>query len=252
MTSDTDDISTVAAVTPAHAGRAASTGPADADRPAAVDIEQLTGMSQLQLDDLFKASEAGPIPDGEAEGVAIVGPGTFWEKILSRLARWFLWQGKVFNRQQGQLVNRITVISVKAIKARGYKDLSWLDGHECIVLDYSKTSLVARKIRDEIRQVGDGVYLGKVYWGRKRLIDFALDFKKKRAERRPLSVPRLLAVLVALIALYAYWRFTRNAPVVYQEIEGHFKNGATRGGEEKGGAPPRSGGGARPRSRPPR
>jgi hypothetical protein len=51
-----------------------------------------------------------------------------------------------------------------------------MDGKECIVLDYSETSLVARWIRDEIRQIGPKMYLGKVYWDKKRLIDFALDF----------------------------------------------------------------------------
>ena len=44
------------------------------------------------------------------------------------------------------------------------------------MLDYSDTSLVAQWIRDEIREVSPGVYLGKVYWGRQRLIDFVLEF----------------------------------------------------------------------------
>ena len=57
-----------------------------------------------------------------------------------------------------------------------YKAPSWLDGKECIVLYYSETSLVAHWIRDEIRQIGSGLYLGKVYWDKKRLIDFALQF----------------------------------------------------------------------------
>ena len=35
---------------------------------------------------------------------------------------------------------------------------------------------VAQWIRDEIREISPGVYLGKVYWGRQRLIDFALEF----------------------------------------------------------------------------
>ena len=53
---------------------------------------------------------------------------------------------------------------------------AWLDGKECIVLDYSETSLIAQWIRDEIRQIGPRFYLGKVYWDKKRLIDFALKF----------------------------------------------------------------------------
>jgi hypothetical protein len=46
------------------------------------------------------------------------------------------------------------------------------------VLDYSKTSLVAHYIRDEIREVSPGVYLGLVYWGQKKLIHFALKFPR--------------------------------------------------------------------------
>jgi hypothetical protein len=57
-----------------------------------------------------------------------------------------------------------------------YRGPSWLDGKDCIVLDYSETSLLAQWIRDEIRQIEPGLYLGKVYWNKKRLIDFALKF----------------------------------------------------------------------------
>jgi hypothetical protein len=57
-----------------------------------------------------------------------------------------------------------------------YKGPSWLDNKECIVLDYSETSLVAEWIRDEIREVAPHLYLGNVYWSKKHLIDFALEF----------------------------------------------------------------------------
>ena len=39
------------------------------------DVSQLLKMSQAELDALFTQSEAGPIPDGQAEGTAIVAPG---------------------------------------------------------------------------------------------------------------------------------------------------------------------------------
>ena len=35
------------------------------------------------------------------------------------------------------------------------------------MLDYSKTSLIAHWIRDEIREVSPGIYLGLVYLGQK-------------------------------------------------------------------------------------
>jgi hypothetical protein len=45
------------------------------------------------------------------------------------------------------------------------------------VLDYSKTSLVAKWVRDEIRLIGPNFYLGLVYWDSKRLIHFCLEFQ---------------------------------------------------------------------------
>ena len=42
----------------------------------AYDVAQLLRMTQKELDDLFTASEAGPIPDGEADGAVIIKPGT--------------------------------------------------------------------------------------------------------------------------------------------------------------------------------
>ncbi len=55
----------------------------------------------------------------------------------------FGWQGKVFDAQKGLLKNKILVFGIEAIIAKVYKAASWLDGKECIVLDYSDTSLVA-------------------------------------------------------------------------------------------------------------
>ena len=142
----------------------------------ALDVQQLLRMSQPQLDELFTSSEAGPIPDGEATGTAIVAPGTRFSPEIARFISHFAWQGKIFDGAKGVLRNKILPFGLSAIIAKVYKADSWLDGKECIVLDYADTSLIAHWIRDEIRQIGPGVYLGKVYWGRQRLIDFALEF----------------------------------------------------------------------------
>jgi hypothetical protein len=142
----------------------------------AYDVPQLMTMSQAQLDELFTNSPTGEIPDGEAEGTAIVAPGTTYSADMAKIVSLFAWQGKTFDGKKGQLKNRILPFGLNAIIARVYKAPSWLDGKECIVLDYSDTSLVAQWIRDEIRQIGPGLYLGKVYWSKKRLMDFALKF----------------------------------------------------------------------------
>lgn len=140
------------------------------------DVPKLLTMSQAELDDLFTKSQVGPIPDGEAEGTAIVAPGTSYSTEIAAFINHFAWQGKSFDAKRGVLRNRILPFGLNAILAKVYKAPSWLDGNECIVLDYSETSLVARWIRDEIREIGPGLYLGKVYWDKKRLIDFALKF----------------------------------------------------------------------------
>jgi hypothetical protein len=139
-------------------------------------VEELLKMSQSQLDALFTSSEPGEIPDGEATGTAIVAPGTTFSPEIARFISLFAWQGKIFDARKGVLRNKILPFGLSAVIAKIYKADSWLDGKECIVLDYSDTSLVAHWIRDEIREIGPGMYLGKVYWGRQRLIDFALQF----------------------------------------------------------------------------
>jgi hypothetical protein len=137
---------------------------------------QLLGMSQAQLDELFTNSPTGDIPNGPANGTAIVAPGTTYCEEIAQLVNHFGWQGKVFDAEKGLLRNRILPFGLNAIIAQVYKGPSWLDGKECIILDYSDTSMLAHWIRDEIRQIGPSFYLGKVYWGKKRLIDFALQF----------------------------------------------------------------------------
>ena len=140
------------------------------------DAKQLLAMSQAQLDDLFRASPAGPIPNGSGEGTAIIAPGTTYSMAIATVINHFGWQGKVFDAEKGVLKNRVLSLGFEAIIAKVYKTPSWFDQKECIVLDYSETSLVAHYVRDEIRLIGPGFYLGKVYWAKDRLIDFCLKF----------------------------------------------------------------------------
>ncbi|MDB6103347.1 MAG: hypothetical protein JWO52_3346 [Gammaproteobacteria bacterium] len=142
----------------------------------AYDANQLLAMSQAQLDDLFRSSPAGDIPNGSANGTAIISPGTRYSADIAEIINHFGWQGKVFDAAHGALKNRILAFGVEAIIAKVYKGASWLDGKECIVLDYSQTSIVAQRVRDEIRLISPGFYLGKVYWNKDRLIDFCLQF----------------------------------------------------------------------------
>ena len=142
----------------------------------AYDVAKLLEMTQTELDDLFRSSLPGDIPDGSAKGTAIIAPGTKYSLPIAEIINHFGWQGKVFDAQKGVLKNKVLMFGFEAVLAKVYKGQSWLDDQECIVLDYSETSILAHYIRDEIRLIGPGFYLGKVYWGKKRLIDFCLLF----------------------------------------------------------------------------
>jgi len=146
---------------------------------ASYDIPQLLQMTNEQLDQLFSSSPAGDIPNGPAKGTAIIASGTKFSPEIAEFVSLFVWQGKTFDAQRGVLRNRILPIGLNAIIATVYKDKSWLDQQECVVLDYSETSLVARWIRDEIRLIAPNFYLGRVYWDKKPLIHFALQFQQE-------------------------------------------------------------------------
>lgn len=137
---------------------------------------QLLSMSAQDLDNLFASNPTGDIPNGEAQGTAIIAPGTTFSSEIASIINIFVWEGKTFDAAHGTLRNRILAFGLNAIVAEVYKAASWFDNKECIVLDYSKTSLIAEHVRDEIRQIGPGFYLGLVYWKNTKTIHFALQF----------------------------------------------------------------------------
>lgn len=142
----------------------------------AYDVPGLLQMSSADLDSLFSSSPAGDIPNGPAKGTAIVASGTAFSPEIAEFVNLFIWQGKTFDAAKGVLRNRILPMGLSAIIAKVYKAPSLLDNKECIVLDYSETSIVAQWIRDEIRLIQPDFYLGRVYWSGKPLIHFCLQF----------------------------------------------------------------------------
>jgi len=138
--------------------------------------------SREELDEIYRNAKPGKIPSGDTHGTAILA-GSIFSKIVAAFARLLAWHGKVFdlfcpNGEGGVLINKITPFSLTFIVAKVYRDKSWLDDKDTIVIDYSKTSFIAQVIRDEIREIEPGVYLGKVWWGKKRVLDFALTQRK--------------------------------------------------------------------------
>ena len=132
--------------------------------------------TRAELATLFGSGRVGGIPDGHGRGTVLIGTGGITSRLAAAAAYALAWRGKMVNARAGRLKNILTPRNIQAIEAVIYKQDSWYDGDPCIVLDYSKTSLVAHQIRDEIREIAPGVFLGLVFWGRHHILDFSLDF----------------------------------------------------------------------------
>jgi hypothetical protein len=122
-------------------------------------LEDLARMSWADLERIYRQAEPGRIPSGFAAGRVVYDPDTFMAGAKSGAAK-FLWRGKHFGAD-GTLINQWC--GLKAIRATVAPGTSWLDGKPAIVLDYSVTSRVWADVRDEMREISPGLYLGAMY-----------------------------------------------------------------------------------------
>ena len=63
----------------------------------ATSARELLRKTSEELDRLFEASPAGPIPVGECVGTGIACPGSLCARWIAWFLRCFVWQGKVFD-----------------------------------------------------------------------------------------------------------------------------------------------------------
>jgi hypothetical protein len=139
------------------------------------DAAQLLGLRRAELDALFARAEAEPVPEGEWRGTLILPLDAVPLRGVAAVAGRLAWRGKVFDAGARRVTNRVLPFGVRAVTAEVRREASRLDGRACIVLDYSRTSLVARGVRDELRLLRPGLYLGRAYWHGLRVADFALE-----------------------------------------------------------------------------
>jgi hypothetical protein len=139
-------------------------------------LDALARMSWPELEELYRQAEPGAIPHGFARGKALYSPDSRLAGVRSR-ATGALWRGKVFDCAGEALVNQWC--GFRAIRARVYYGPSWLDGRPAIVMDYCGTSRVWADVRDEVREVAPGLYLGLMYrrkaYGPQFKLYFALE-----------------------------------------------------------------------------
>ncbi len=123
-------------------------------------LDQLLRMSPGDLEALYQRGVVAAIPPGRARGTALFAPGTWRTQLLARSTR-LVWQGKIIEPGQSTAVNRF--FGIRMIRGRLSEGPSWLDGAPTLVLDYSETSRIYARNRDEIRQVAPGLFLGLMY-----------------------------------------------------------------------------------------
>jgi hypothetical protein len=115
-----------------------------------------------ELEALYRQGQAVGVPPGRVRGTALLAPGARRNEAMATGTR-LVWQGKVFEAGGGVAVNRFFGLPV--VRAQVYQETSWYDGGASLVLDYSRTSRIYARYRDEIREVAPGLFLGLMYDG---------------------------------------------------------------------------------------
>jgi hypothetical protein len=143
------------------------------ERSAALGPADLLAMSPARLDALFAAGVA-TAPAGEIGGTIVLAPGTRLATPIARLLG-LAWRGKAFDHTAGELLNRIGPGDRRTGRARFAVARSRIDGRDAVVLDYSgSSSPMLAAVRDEMREVAPGLYLGVSFWRGRRIGRFAL------------------------------------------------------------------------------
>jgi hypothetical protein len=143
-------------------------------RADALDERSLRRMDNRELDLLFRSSPAGDLPHGRLPGTGLLFPGTPVCAPLAWLLQLLVWQGKETEASGRSLKNLIGPLGMRSIRALLSHDRSWVDGENCVLIDYSMTSIVARLVRDEVRLVAPDLYLGVVWLWKRRAGWFTL------------------------------------------------------------------------------
>ncbi len=163
-------------------------------QPLASSLDALARLSSRECDALFARADVTPLSAllGHPRGRMLAIPG-YESPLVAGFLRWYaasglnVWEGKSFTGVAGALegrgFNRVRVPwRRRAFAYRTFTAKSLIDGEPCLVISYDvpENPAFARATYDELRSVGNGLYLGrgmKTRAGRgpKLLVWFALD-----------------------------------------------------------------------------
>lgn len=162
-------------------------------------LDELAAQSDAELLGRYRRGRL-PADLGEVAGepvgrmLAVRGAEGALFEALRGLAAWrrFPWEGKTFEAKgegRGAGINRVRLGALRMnwFPFETRVEPSVVDGQPCIYLDYAQPGnpWFIAKIRDEIREVAPGLYLGPAMWkdgrgGAAHVLWFAVDFRARR------------------------------------------------------------------------
>lgn len=131
-----------------------------ADTAACLTMKDLQQMSECELAALYASSDVGTPFSGPMDGKILLITDAKCPKLRAKFQN-IAWKGK--NAQpDGTFVNR-WVGGIEKIGSRYEIAPSWIDGKPAIVVEYPSDTKLLWNMRDEVRQVAPGLYMGPIF-----------------------------------------------------------------------------------------
>ena len=131
-----------------------------AEAGACLSLDRLQRMTPCELKALFETADVGTPLVGCAKGRILYRNDKHFAKLKVRLSN-TAWKGKAANAD-GSFVN-LWVGHVRAIGSHYVVGPSWLDGRPAAVVEYPAGTPLLANMRDELREVAPGLYMGPIY-----------------------------------------------------------------------------------------
>ena len=112
-------------------------------------------------DELFRHGTATGEPCGKTKGTVLLADGPM-PRLKARMQN-LAWKGKTFPGD-GTIINRWPV-GIEAVTAQNSMGTSLFDGQPCLVMQYAPDAPVFPGVRDELREIAPGTWLGRNYDG---------------------------------------------------------------------------------------
>jgi hypothetical protein len=125
----------------------------------AVTLQHLSQLNVCELTQLFEQAPPGEVPVGDARGKVLLMTDAKLPRLQARLAN-LAWKGKHFEAD-GTYINQWP--GFQALRGQAELGVSGYDGKPCLLLHYPPDTPLFGNTYDEMRQVGPGLYLARLY-----------------------------------------------------------------------------------------